>query len=176
MIGITLLSISSHLYHSNIFERLKDGNIQEYSIPTKENIVLFLNDSILINLRSFMVIMTNYYDSPHFYSVAIITGTLHVASIYYGFLNSLELFIDFDNMKHTFLNIHNLILAIPILCDVYLVFIHSQNEIAIPFLFTNIWIAILFVINPFYKLTHVGFHLLLIVQNYYMCLSNSQTI
>jgi hypothetical protein len=29
-------------------------------------------------------------------------------------------------------------------------------------------------IEPFYKLTQVGFHVLLILQNYYMCLSNTK--
>jgi len=50
----------------------------------------------------------------------------------------------------------------------------KSQEIAIPFLLTNIGIVLLFIVEPFYKLTHVAFHLLLIVQNYYLCLSSSE--
>jgi len=41
-----------------------------------------------------------------------------------------------------------------------------------PFLSVNIAIALLFVVEPFYKLNHVAFHLLLVAQNYYLCLSH----
>jgi hypothetical protein len=80
--------------------------------------------------------------------------------------------MDYEGKKHTFLNNNNIITFIPISCDVLLIFMNSPNEIAIPYLFVNIMIGLLFLINPFYKLTHVAFHLLLIAQSYYMCLSN----
>jgi len=60
----------------------------------------------------------------------------------------------------------------PIMCDVLLICANSSTEIRIPFLLVNIMIALLFIVEPFYKLTHAGFHMLLISQNYYMCLSN----
>lgn len=60
---------------------------------------------------------------------------------------------------------------IAILPDVICVFYNSNKRIAIPFLLTNIVITLLLIIKPFYKLTHVAFHVLLIVQNYYLCLS-----
>ena len=172
MIGITTLSISSHKYHYDIYKRLYDKQIEDYSIPNKDNIILFLNDNIAINLRSFLVIVTNYYNNKHLFFILFISGICHISSIYHCILNILELFIDYDKNKDTFLNIHNILSVIPICCDVLFIYINSPTEISIPFLLVNIIIGLLFMVEPFYKLTHVGFHILLIAQNYYMCLSS----
>ena len=174
LVGITALSVSSYIYHNDIYNRLSDKQIENYDIPSKENIVFFLNDSIFIHVRSFLVVATNYYTSPHLSSVLFLSGFSHISSIYHGMTNILNLFIDREQAKESFLNCHNILMALPIVCDVFLIFIHSSKETAIPFVFVNIIIGLLFVIEPFYKLTHVAFHICLIAQNYYMCLSNSK--
>jgi hypothetical protein len=66
-----------------------------------------------------------------------------------------------------------MILSIPIAFDVILIFMNSPINIEIPFLLVNIVIGLLFLIEPFYKLTHFAFHILLIAQNYYICLSST---
>jgi hypothetical protein len=172
MAGISILSMSSFMYHNDIYKRLYYKKIEEYIIPNKDNIILFINDSIAINIRSFLVVFTNYYNSKYLLFVLFISFLLHILSIYHSNINILKLFINYDKNKDTFFNIHNLNIALPIGCDVFLIFINSPIEIAIPFLLVNIIIIFLFLIEPFYKLTHVFFHILLIVQNYYMCLSN----
>jgi hypothetical protein len=103
-----------------------------------------------------------------------VCGIFHISSIYHCVLNILELFIDYDKNKDVFLNRHNILSSIPIVFDVLLIYVNSPNEIAIPFLLVNTMIGLLFVVEPFYKLTHVGFHILLIFQNYYICLSNAK--
>lgn len=173
MIGITILSMSSYTYHNDIYRRLYDKEIDEYNIPNKDNIFLFINDSMAINVRSFLVIVTNYYNSEYLYLVLLMSGIFHVSSIYHLFVNILELFIDYDNNKDIFLNCHNIISIIPIIFDVCLICMNSPTGLSIPFLFVNILIVLLLIVNPFYKLTHIGFHILLITQNYYMSLSNS---
>jgi hypothetical protein len=173
MIGVSILSISSYIYHYDIFDRLQNKKIEEYSVPNKDNIVIFLNDTICIHLRSFLTIATNYYYNPHFVIIIATSGLVHFTCVYYNILNILDLFI--DNTKTQFFNNHNLITSIPIAYDVLLIFTNSPNEIAIPFLLVNIMMALLFVVEPFYKLTHVAFHFLLIAQNYYICLSSSIT-
>ena len=62
---------------------------------------------------------------------------------------------------------------IAIAYDILLVYSNSSTELAVPFLFTNIVILLLFLVNPFYKLDHVAFHIGLIIQNYYMSMSNA---
>lgn len=174
IVGITILSIASYKYHNDIYVRLYDKQIEEYTIPNNDNMVLFINDCISINARSFLVVVTSYYNSQHLFLVLTISGICHVSSIYHCIVNVLELHIDYDKYKNTFLTCHNILSAIPIACDVILIYIHSPIDIAVPFLLLNIIIGLLFVVDPFYKLTHVAFHILLIVQNYYMCLSNNR--
>ena len=62
--------------------------------------------------------------------------------------------------------------AIPIACDAFAIYMNSPKEISIPYLLVNITMGLLFVVEPFNKLTHVAFHILLVAQAYYMCLSS----
>ena len=96
-------------------------------------------------------------------------------SMYNIITNLFELIIHQHDVKHYFLNLHNICNAFPIAVDVILICSNSPNDIAIPFLFIHIAMALLFYIEPFYKLTHVVFHLCLITQNYYVCKSSIQT-
>jgi hypothetical protein len=173
MIGVSILSISSYIYHYDIFDRLQNKKIEEYSVPNKDNIVIFLNDTICIHLRSFLTIATNYYYNPHFVIIIATSGLIHLTCLYHNILNILDLFI--DSKKIHFLNNHNVITSLPIAFDVLLILVNSPNEIAIPFLLVNIMMGLLFIVEPFYNLTHVVFHFLLIAQNYYICLSSSIT-
>lgn len=172
IIGNGILSISSYLYHYAIYRKLEENKITEYNVPDRENAVYFLNDALSINLRSFFVIITNYYYHSHFRAFQYMSGILHLISIYYLFMNVLYLIIRHDETKNRFVNNHNIIISLPIMADVLFIFLNASHEIAIPFLVTNILIFILFLVQPFYKLNHVGFHILLIIQNYYICLSS----
>ncbi len=172
MIGLCNLSISSYIYHNNIYEKLRDKEIEEHKIPNQGNIILFLNDALSIQLRSFFVVFTNYYGTPNYLPFIIISVVLHLNGAYQYNINTVKLLIDYDNKKDTFMINHYINIAIPIIYDVFLVAINSPIEIAIPFLLVNVMIGFLFAIEPFYRLTHVGFHILLIAQNYYICLGN----
>jgi|LauGreDrversion4_1035100.scaffolds.fasta_scaffold03576_7 hypothetical protein len=172
MIGITVLSITSYKYHYDIYNRLYNKQIEDYFVPNKDNIVLFFIDNVAINMRSFFVVATNYYNNQNLFLILIASAILHVLSIYYCILNGLELLIGSNKNKDTFVNWHNILSGLPIVCDVLLISANSPTEISIPFLLVNIMIGLLFIVDPFYKLTHAGFHVLLIFQNYYMCLSN----
>jgi hypothetical protein len=71
MIGITSLSISSYLYHYDIYSRLSNKTIDCYIIPTMDNIVLFFDDNIFIQIRSLLTVFTNYYNTKYFTSIAL---------------------------------------------------------------------------------------------------------
>ena len=174
MIGITSLSILSYRYHNDVYRRLDDKQIKEYSIPNKDNIILFFNDNLAIHVRSFLVTTTNYYNSQYILFVVCISGINHISCIYCGILNMFNIITDYDKNKQSFTYYHNIFSAMPLVCDLFFICINSPIEISIPFLLVNIVIGILFMIEPFYKLTQVGFHVLLILQNYYMCLSNTK--
>ena len=147
--------------------------IENYNAPNKQNIYYFLNDFLSINIRCYLAIITLYYNKQHLFFILSVSGIFHLFFIYLFIINIIQLVIDYDKIKEIFYFFHTTLLSIPVACDVFLVCIISPNEIAIPFLFLNIIIGLLFLVEPFYKLTHVVFHILLIYQTYYICLSNS---
>jgi hypothetical protein len=173
IIGIIILSITSYKYHNDIYTRLYYKKIEDYYIPDKQNMLLFLNNMLAINTRSFLVIVTNYYNSGCLFFVICISGVFFFLSSYNCIVNILKLFIEPDNNKCSFYRNHNIHIFIPIVIDTLLVCINCPVEILIPFLLVNIFLILILVIEPFYKLTHVFFHILLIIQNYYICLSSS---
>ena len=170
--GIILLSIYSYKYHYNKYDNLNNNKIDDLtSSLIKQNINYFYNDLLSINLRSFLTIVSNYKNNKYVNYAITASAIIHLNFIY---ISTNKVIIFLKNEKDTDFNyifyyINN---SIPILLDVILIFLNSPNNIAIPFLLTNIVIALLFVVNPFYKLTHVAFHVLLILQNYYLSLSN----
>ena len=172
VVGIMALSVSSYQYHAPIYKRLVTGELQEYNAPDKSNIVSFFNDALFINLRGFLVVVAHYYESPLFISVLCLSGVFHVMSVYYCVLNMFQKDIEEDDRLFSIQ--HNTIMAIPIAVDVFFIFMRSPTEIAVPFLLVNVVMGLLFVVEPFYRMNHMAFHLMLIAQNYYMCLSNSQ--
>ena len=175
IIGVTALSISSYYYHHDIYTRLKSLQITEYKTPNHHNVVYFINDNFFINLRAFLIVATNYYYHPYFLQIIAMSGFFHMISMYNIIINLFDIIIQPDEVKHYFLVLHNICNALPIAVDVILICSNSPNDIAIPFLFIHIAMALLFYIEPFYKLTHVAFHLCLIAQNYYVCRSSIQT-
>ena len=108
--------------------------------------------------------------------IFFLSGLFHMLSMYNIILNILELFITHDDIKDNFINIHHVFTSIPIGVDVSLIAMNSTNEIAISFVFVNILMAMMLVVEPFYKLSHFAFHILLIAQTYYLCLSHSSNV
>ena len=134
---------------------------------------IFLFHNIFIQIRSLLTVFTSYYDSKHFVWITLLSGTFHSVSIYNVVLNIIQLLCDNSLQQTQFENINNIITIGPISFDIICIFMNSNNNISIPFLLVNIIIGLLLTINPFYKLNHVGFHILLLFQNYYLSLSHS---
>jgi hypothetical protein len=177
IIGILLLSISSYNYHYDIYKRLVSKEIDSYILPSKKNIIYFFIDCIFIQLRPFLTLLTSYYNTDIFMLIIFIPGLFHIFSLYNIILNILKfLFViekeDFNLQKYH-IKIHYIITVIPIIIDIILIYINSSHDVGTPFLFINIAIFIIYVVEPFYDFTHFIFHLLLIVQTYYLCLSHS---
>jgi len=171
--GIYILSIFSFLYHYDIYRKLLEKKIESYENPDKTNIVLFINDSIAIHTRSFFTVITSYYYNNELLTVVCLSSIFHLFSLYNIIINIFNLLgIDDSYNKEIFYIIHNSISMLSITIDILLVFINSNIDVGIPFLLVNILIGLLFVVEPFYKLNFVGFHLLLLFQNYYLCSCN----
>lgn len=174
IIGVTSLGITSYIYHYGVYKRLNNSPNEVYYMPDEKNVFIFLIDSFCIRLRSFTSLMTNYYDSEYRVPILALSVTLHTISILGCIINLMVAFIHNRKNYETFYKFHNLILGIPMAYDVILICVNSTIDLRIPFLLINISIPLLFIIEPFYRLTHAGFHILLIAQNYYSCMSNIQ--
>ena len=176
VVGITALTVSSFQYHHYIYNRLVSGQIDEYIVTDKDIIVSFIVDILFINIRSFLIVLTNYFNTTLLGSVLCYSGFFHTVSMYCCVLNIQRIFQKekTEKNKKRFSTIHDIITAIPIITDAYFIFTNSPTEIAIPFLLVNVVIGLLFAVEPFYKLNHAVFHLLVLVQNYYICMSNIQ--
>jgi hypothetical protein len=176
IIGIIILSIASYLYHYDIYRKIHTKQINEYVVEKNINYVYFLNNCCCINIRFFLAVFTNYYNNPYFYAVTIFCGVLQLGCFYNGVINVIELLSNRDYIKSNFLKIHYLFTFLPVGIDILAIYLNTKSDqIAIPFLFVNMCIALLFIVEPFYKLTHVAFHLLLIAQTYYICFSITST-
>ena len=57
--GISILSVVSYVYHKDLYRKLYNKEIEEYTIPNKDNLVIFIYDNIAINLRCVLIILTN---------------------------------------------------------------------------------------------------------------------
>ena len=172
ILGVSMLAISSHLYHSTIYNQL---NKNESVLPT-DNIILFVNDSLFIHMRCILAVITNFYNSSK--EFVYVSVTIRFICFYAGIVNVLYLMKDKnrnDLNQSTFYKYHNLAMFVPYIYDSYLFAYRSPIEIALPFLLINTIIVIIMAIEPFYKLTHVAFHFCLIVETYYICVSNNLT-
>ena len=176
MIGITGLSIFSYIYHYDIYKRLYQNQITESEVPDGKNVNYFFYDCVSIHVRSFLTVVTSYYMYEQSFPVIMVSGLYHLISIYVVVLNLFELFVRPEDVKDSFIDIHNVITILPVGVDILLVAANSPKEIGIPFILVSMTMALLFVVKPFYKLTHVGFHVLLIAQNYYLCLSHTNSV
>jgi hypothetical protein len=172
--GITGLSITTYMYHHEIYRRLYTNKITEYLLPDKNNIALFLNDNIFIHLRSFLALYTNYYNHPNYIKVVATSAGLHAFSLYNGVFNILDLLFVYDGITQTQFSWKNdIITIIPLSFDILSIYTNSSKKTGIPFLFSSIALLFVFIIEPLYRLNHVLYHILLVVHNYYFCRSNN---
>jgi hypothetical protein len=153
-----------------MYQRFTDKKVDGL-VPTKENAVLFMNYTLTFQLQSFLNVASNYYASNSSFYILLFSSIFHIHSVYLSFYNSLNLFIDYDTIKDNFLNNHLALLSAPIVCDGALIYMNSSYDVAIPLLLIHIVLVLLFVIQPFYKLTPASILFTLMMFNYYVSLS-----
>jgi hypothetical protein len=174
--GVTCLSVASYIYHYDMYNRYSRKELENYEIPDKNNIFIFLNDNAFIHLRSFLTLVTSYYNHEYFLSTIFISSLCHALS-FYNVINTILQHYIVDNLKNksSFFKEINTLMMLPVILDVSLVFFNSPYEIGVPFALTSALMGLFLILEPFYKMTHVGFHALLLLQNYYLCLSHSSS-
>lgn len=175
LVGLSVLTMSCYFYHYDVYNRFNKNEIIEYIYP-KNNSLLFVNDIISIHIRSFLVLLTSYYDNKYMGFVLTNSFLLHLISIYFIIRNILYCVTTNNNYKkEQFFTVSNTVSMISIVPDIMLIFINSNMEYGIPFLIVNITLILLLLIEPLYELNHFGFHILLLFQNYYLCMIHNSS-
>jgi hypothetical protein len=170
--GVTVLTISSYFYHYNNYQKLRITKIDNQLYPTEDDYFLFINDNLSIHFRSFLSLVTSYYYNKYFTVILMMSSICHLISIYFCVMNMFLLFLSPRYIKENFLKKNQKITAVPILFDIFCICIKCNKKFSIPLFLNIISIYLLLIIKPFDKLNHVGLHILLIIQNYYSCLSH----
>ena len=86
VIGITSLCAFSYIYHYDVYKRLHQNEIDEYSVPTEKNMKYFLYDCVAIHARGFLTLVTCYYTNEYFCHVIMFSGMYHLISVNYLFV------------------------------------------------------------------------------------------
>jgi hypothetical protein len=174
MIGIVFLSCTSYIYHYDIYKLLKLHKDESYLYPQNNNYIYFMNDNIAINTKAFLTVFTSYYHHPLLYEVLSISFIFHIIGIYNSIINMIDSLVDIKYEKQTFFDMNNMIVSLPIAFDVMMICMKSSNDAALSVFLSNMLLLFVTQIQPCYKMNHVAIHLVLIIQTYYLCLSNIQ--
>lgn len=169
VVGISVLSFSSYQFNNDFYNKLKQGSLSD-----QEDLNNLLFETVCVHLRCFLSILTSYYHVKNLWLLLVVSGGFHMYSIFLSNMNVIQFFI--QGNPAVFIKCHNIILAVPVLCDYLLIFMNSPNEIAIPYLLINIMCVLLILVKPFGHLNDIVFQTLLVGQTYYYCLSNLNSI
>ena len=169
IVGVSILSLSSYQYNNVFYNKLSQGSLSD-----QEDLNNLLFETVCVHLRCFLSILTSYYHVKNLLLLLVVSGGFHMYSIFLSNMNVLQFFIQGNSA--IFIKCHNIILAVPVLCDYFLIFMNSPNEIAIPYLLINIMSVLLILVKPFDHLNDIVFQTLLVGQTYYYCLSNLNSI
>jgi len=171
IIGISVLSITSYIYHTDIYKKYKTGKITEYIYP-ENNYLSFAIDTTAIHLRAFLATYSNYYINHNWKGPIAMSAMAHAMSLSYIFNNLFKLKYDSMYDKENFFKLVYIFCLFPQLIDMVYIHLNSTNESGIQFGIVNTMIMCLFIVEPFQHLNHFAFHILIMYNTYYLCLMN----
>ena len=176
--GLSILSIASYNYHKYAYKTI-DTN-KELVYTSDDTITLFLQDIGSIHIRSFFAILTNY----HFCNIVTFSCVFHasfylmnILHIYYLKITKKQI-VSSDVIKYNlFTCIQYLCLMIPCGYDIIMICLNSRGSIySIHGFYISIFMGLLFIINPLYDMTHIIFHICLILHSICCSYCNMYTI
>jgi hypothetical protein len=164
-LGVSFLAITSYYYHYDKYLSLKSG---------KDNInyTLMLVDNVAVNTRVFSSVYVNYYNNPNSHIVFSVSGFGHLSSI---LLVAYTMYRNSQNKYPTKTRFYQVIYSLcfyPLFIDTVFNCANSTREYYNPVLLVNWFIICVFIAEPFDKLNHIAFHILLNKNTYYQCLMN----
>ena len=171
IIGVSILSITSYLYHIDIYDKYKTGKITQYDYP-QNNYLLFIADTSAIHLRAFLATYSNYYTNINWKGPLAMSGIAHAMTLSYVIFNLYKLKYDSNYEKSRFFILVYMLCLLPQLIDMTYIHLNSTNEYGIQFGIINTVITFLCIVEPFQHLNHFAFHILIMYNTYYVCLMN----
>jgi len=144
----------------------------------------FIIDVLGIHIRSLACCITASFTSIYCYQILCMSFIIHVISFYSltSYITDVKkstdiiIYEESNKVSQGYITYTNIVTSIPVLFDICVVGYHSTNTMAtINLSIVTGVIGFILKINPLYEWNHVMFHLLLIVQSYYVSLCNLRT-
>jgi hypothetical protein len=134
---------------------------------SNNTIVLFLQDVAAIHFCSFTALLTNYdlgsivYFSGLLHIICYLTNITHV---YYS-KNKKTIVYGNNEDYNKFVYFQYICIIIPNGVDIFLIITNSLGTAySIHGMYISVLLVLLFIVNPLYDLTHIAFHIGLIIQ------------
>lgn len=178
VVGCSILSVASYTYHNNQYMNIVLNKNEALTSP--DSLIPFLNDQIAIHIRCLLCSFTAMYNSQT-PLLLLIPTILHVGSItetvrYIWNLKIKNVEIP-NNVKDAtykeFIQRVNFLQIFPVILD--LIFVMTCSSIymnRISLLFASVFCLVILLIEPFYELNHIAFHMGLIAQSYWLAKCN----
>jgi hypothetical protein len=175
--GLFILSIASYNYY-NYSYKLIDKN-DEINYTDNNTVTLFLQKIGSIHLKSFLAILTNFNFCNIVYLSAFLHTSFYLMNIaHINYIKTFYIIKKDDNPQYNlFILFQYSCLIIPSGLDIILIYLNSIDSVySIHGFYTSILILMIFIVNPLYDLTHVAFHICLIMQIYFCTKCNMYVI
>jgi hypothetical protein len=170
MVGLTLLAMASYQYHNDICKILEEKRELDYL--NEDVIVPYIQDVGAIHLRSFMATVTNYGVSyPEIIIFSAVSHSvcyaMNIQHIYYTKHRERRVIYGDNPEFTTYMKRQNIFTIVPVATDIMMICFHSRAIYdSIHGFYSAVIMGLLLMTNPFYDLTHIAFHLCLLVHTY----------
>ena len=162
--GLIAVAIASYNYHTYAYTLINQHKYVCYT--SADTFFLFLQDIGAIHFCSFTALLTNYGVADIVYLSAglhTICYFINLAHLYYS-KNTTT--ITYGNTGYNmFVSLQYLCIILPNSLDIILIVANSfDSAYSIHGLYISILLLLIFIVNPLYDLTHILFHICLIIQ------------
>ena len=186
VVGIASLTLGSFIYHRTLVNNYKTNTVINYT--SKDIIFPYIFDTLSIHIRSFCVALTNYMqdnpykqdtpyiqDTPYKQNRLLFTAVVHIATMITFLIYLIKLLVkgekfiyDSDSKEPNYYKtLFYLLVMVPSGIDILLIFYNTPSITAnMDLLIINCVVAILIVVQPFYKLNHLLIHGAIYVQTH----------
>ena len=166
--GIFVLSVASYNYHMYSCKLIAKN--KPFFYTADDTITFFLQDIGAIHLRSFLAVLTQFNFGASVYLSAAVHYFFYILNICHNYyLQGYFRITKESPVYNLFILFQYFCLIIPCELDIILICWNVRDSVySIHGMYSSVLMFLIFILNPFYDLSHVAFHLCLIL-NTYIC-------